>query len=376
MRVLEQQVAEQSEPRVKMLSGASVTFAGRILMNSFANVRRVNNVDNPQFVLPDPAGVTAPRGAGMSMRQSRLRMLYRGLPSGFGPDISGEVDVDFYGGQVSSSGGRTFPLLRLRTATAVLRWSGADVMIGQAPPLISALNPETPAAIGTPAFATAGNLWLWLPQVRAGVHSGGDVRLRFDAAVLAPTSGDPAAAFDTDNDLAERTMRPFLQARVSVSTADPSADARRDVGCGIHQGWLRPVSELESSFAVACDVFLDLTGALELRGEAFSGQALRGLGGGGIGQNFDLLGNPLRTTGGWGQLNYARDDRLRLGAGCGADHPRNAGVRRRNDACAVHASIAPLTGLLVGAELRRIRTGYPTGRYTNDHVTLALGWGF
>ncbi len=376
MKVLEQQVAEQSEPKVKTLSGASLTFSGRVAMNAFTNVRRVNNVDNPQVVLTDVPGPGSMRGAGMSIRQTRLRMAYGGLPSGFGPELFGAVDVDFYGGHLPSSGGRTFPLIRLRTATAFMRWTHAELMVGQESPLISGLNPTTPAAIGTPAFAAAGNLWLWLPQVRFGMHTGGSARLRFDVAALAPTSGDPAAVFDTDYDMAERSMRPFLQARVGLGGGDPSADTRRELGCGVHQGWLTPAGDRESSFAVACDAFVDLTGALELRGEAFSGQALRGLGGGGIGQNFDLNADPLRTAGGWAQLNYRRESGIIIGAGCGADHPRNAPTRRRNDSCAAHVSLEPLTGFLIGAELRRIRTEYSTGRFGNDHVTLAMGWGF
>jgi hypothetical protein len=377
VKVLEQQVAEQSEPRMKTLSGASLTFSGRVAVNSFANARRVNNVDNPQFVLPDPAGTASMRGAGMSVRQTRLRLLYGGLPSGFGPEIFGAVDVDFYGGQVPSSGGRTFPLLRLRTATAFMRWSNAELMVGQESPLISGVNPETPAAIGTPAFAAAGNLWLWLPQVRFGMHTSGGSRVRLDAAILAPTSGDPAAAFDTDNDMAERSMRPFLQARVSYGArGDAARDVRREIGCGVHQGWLMPGADRESSFAVACDAFVDLTSTLGVRAEAFSGQALRGLGGGGVGQNFDLNADPLRTTGGWAQVNVRRESGLGAGFGCGADHPRNAPTRRRNDACAAHASLEPLSGFLIGAEVRRIRTEHTSGRFSNDHVTLALGWGF
>ena len=376
VKVLEQQVAEQSEPKVKTLSGATLTFSGRVAVNSFANLRRVNNVDNPQFVLPDAPSPGSLRGAGMSVRQTRLRMMYGGLPSGFGPDIFGAVDVDFYGGQVPSSGGRTFPLLRLRTATAFMRWTNAELMVGQESPLISGVNPATPAAIGTPAFATAGNLWLWLPQVRFGMHDAGTTRVRFDVAALAPTSGDPAAAFDTDYDVAERSMRPFLQARLGVSGGDLTADTRRDVGCGVHQGWLMPAGERESSFAVACDAVIDVTSAFELRGEAYSGQALRGLGGGGIGQNFDLDANPLRTTGGWAQLNYGRDSGFRMGLGCGVDHPRNAPARRRNDSCAAHVSLEPLTGFFIGAEVRQIRTEYASGRFSNDHVTLAVGWGF
>src|SRR5205085_11660220 len=131
------------------------------------NSRRVNNVDNPQFVLPDTTATVPVRGIGMSIRQTRLGIGLRTTPVMHGA-FTGDLDVDFYGGQLPSSGGRTFPLVRMRTARAIVRWANAELLIGQESPLVSDLNPQTLSAVGAPAFATAGNLWLWLPQVRVG----------------------------------------------------------------------------------------------------------------------------------------------------------------------------------------------------------------
>ena len=46
-----------------------------------------------------------------------------------------------------------------------------------------------------------------------------------------------------------------------------------------------------------------VTDLVEIRGEAFIGDGLRGLGGGGIYQAINIDGNMLRTQGGWAQLN-------------------------------------------------------------------------
>ena len=310
----------------------------------------------------------------MAIRQTRLGVSVSGLMVMDGA-FSGDVDVDFYGGQQPSSGGRTFPLLRMRTARGFVRWSGAELMIGQESPLISALNPVTPAAIGTPEFAGAGNLWLWLPQARFGVHTAGRVRLGLQAALLAPTSGDAASAFDTDYDLAERSQRPFLQARAHASWGE--ADRGADVGCGVHQGWLIPASTRVESHAVACDALIPLLAWLDVRGEFFGGQGLRGLGGGGIGQNFNSANDALHTRGGWAQVNVRPWLGVGAGAGCGGDHPEAAPLRRRNDACAAYVVTRPGAGpIFFGAELRRLRTEYASGRFTNDHVTLAAGFEF
>lgn len=372
IQALQQQVAEQAESGARTASGMHLEFSGRVMVSGFGNSRRVNNVDNPQFVRPDTVPAVPVRGVGMAIRQTRFGLAVRSA-SVLGGAFTGDVDVDFYGGQMPSSGGRTFPLIRMRTARAILRWQNAQLLIGQESPLISGVNPITPAAIGTPDFAAAGNLWLWLPQVRGGIESSGNVRLGVDAAVLAPTSGDPTGAFDTDVDVAERSQRPYLQGRAHVAWT--ASELRAEVGCGAHQGWLVPGSTRVSATAFACDAIVPLHSAVEIRGEFFTGSALRGLGGGAIGQNFTGA-TPLKTTGGWAQLNLRPTVQTRFGAGCGGDHPATAAPRRRNDACALYAVARPEGPLFFGAEWRRLRTEYASGRFTNDHVTIATGFEF
>jgi hypothetical protein len=372
--VLQQQISEQAEGGVQTRSRARLELSGRVAVNGFGNSRKVNNVDNPQFVNPDPPPGVPYRGLGMSARQTRLGLAITGLPQAFGGVVTADMDVDFYGGQVASSGGRHFPLVRLRTARMFVKWKRSELLVGQETPLISDLNPVSPAAMGTPGFAAAGNLWLWLPQVRFTTTTAGATRVGIQAAVLAPTSGDPVSQFDTDNDQAERSMHPFLEGRAFVRWGEGVV---REVGCGLHQGWLVPVATREESWAVACDARLPMNSLLELRGEFFGGQALRGLGGGGIGQNFVLAtSEPLRTSGGWAQLNVSPISALRLGAGCGADHPRTGATRRRNDVCSLYGVVRPAGGLFFGAEVRRMRTAYPTAQYINDHVTIAMGFEF
>lgn len=370
---LQTQLAEQAQSAVQTRSRVRMEISGRVMLNGFGNSRRVNNVDNPQFVQQDAAGISG-RGIGMAIRQTRLGLVVTGAEA-LGGAFTGDLDVDFYGGQQLSSGGRTFPLIRLRTARATVRWSSAHLMIGQETPLVSGLNPVSPSAVGTPLFATAGNLWLWLPQVRFGVEGTRRVRPVVQLAVLAPTSGDPAAAFDTDNDLAERSQRPFVQARVGIKWGD--GELAGEIGCGAHRGWLLPTATRIDSRAIACDVLLPVVDWLEVRGEVFEGQALRGLGGGGIGQNFTPLNAALRTKGGWAQINWRPASALRLGAGCGVDHPLTAALRHRNDACAGYAIVRPSGPLFFGAELRRLRTEYSAGgRFANDHVSLTMGFEF
>jgi hypothetical protein len=356
---------------------------GVILMSAFANDAAVNNSDVPQFVLlPPPAGGLPASGAGATLRQSRVTATAM-VPEFAGGQLTGELDVDVFGGQQPSTGGRTFPLVRLRRAFAVLERGRLTLFAGQEAPPIAEINPSSLASIGIPEFAGAGNLWLWIPQLRIGarVAEVGAVRLGLEAALLAPTSGDPQTAFFTQPDIAERSSRPFLQGRVRARWG--AGQEQGEVSVGGHYGWLAVgPSRRTTSRALAVGVWTPLVRGLELRGEAYVGRALAGLGGGGIGQNFGVDSTAVETTGGWAQLNLRPVPAWELGAGVGLDDPDDAdldpaGQRLRNLALEGHTNWrrAPI---VLGAEVRLLRTRYGTGGGTvrATHLNLAAGFEF
>jgi hypothetical protein len=379
---LEHQVAEAGESGVHTRSGTRMELTGRVLVQAFGNTRRVNNVDNPQFVRPDTTDVVPVRGGGMTMRQTLVAFRVTS-PDVAGAQFSGDVQTDFYGGQQLSSGGRTFPLIRLRVARALLRWSKSELMVGQEVPVIAQVNPVSIAALGTPDFAGAGNLWLWLPQVRLTLGGMAPKTAAVQLAVLAPTSGDPAAAFDTDLDPAERSQRPFLQGRLRYRWE--MSERPGEIGCGAHVGWVALNSSatnarpLAVSQAVACDIVAPWK-IFELRGEAYTGQALRGLGGGGIGQLLSPTSTPVRDVGRWAQLNVAPSAIWSFGAGAGVDDPRDADLgssaRQRNASFAGYFITHPSGPLLLGLEVRRIATTYGGRKLSNDHFNLSFGFEF
>src|SRR6266566_5796088 len=170
-------LAAQSAPTSKR----TVELTGTVLVNGFFNSARVNNSDVPQFAESLPA---AGAGGG-AIRQTRLGISVT-EPEVLGGTFAGEVDADFFGGQQPSTGGRTFPLLRLRRITGVVTWPHAELLIGQEAPLVAGRSPRSLAAIGFPDFAGSGNLWLWIPQVRFTVAAGYTLRLAFQGALLAP----------------------------------------------------------------------------------------------------------------------------------------------------------------------------------------------
>src|SRR6267154_981518 len=255
-----------SPPAPAPVAKRTVEVTGLVLVNGFFTNARVNNSDVPQFV-----DSLAPASAiGGTIRQTRLGLLVTD-PDVLRGSFSGEVDVDFFGGQQPSSGGRTFPLLRLRRAVGIVSWAHAQLLFGQESPLVAERSPRSLASVGFPDFAAAGNLWLWLPQFRATLEQGYTLRLAEQVAVLAPTSGTAQGLFNTQPDSAERSRRPYLQARVRLAwgpTDDPS-----EIAVGGHLGWLASADSLFQSRAVTADARFKV-GPVELLAEAFSGKAL------------------------------------------------------------------------------------------------------
>src|SRR5213594_2693427 len=100
----------------------TIELTGLVLVNGFFTNARVNNSDVPQFV-----DSLAPASAvGGTIRQTRLGLLVTD-PDVLHGSFMGELDVDFFGGQQPSTGGRTFPLLRLRRAVGSVSWPHATM---------------------------------------------------------------------------------------------------------------------------------------------------------------------------------------------------------------------------------------------------------
>jgi hypothetical protein len=122
---------------------------------------------------------------------------------------------------------------------------------------------------------------------------------------------------------------------------------------------------------------------VEVRGEAFTGQALATLGSGGVAQDFGFGGVPVRSRGGWVQLNVLPTFEWEVGGGFGLDDPNDDDLdlntqRRRNVHFEGHAHWRPHP-LVFGVEVRRIETRYGAATTTdwgNTHVNLAMGFSF
>ena len=404
--LLRTQLGDESESAVHSRSRVRVELSGQVVTNAFLTDGRANVVDVPQSVLAPPLPTAPPQtstGAlGLTLRQTRLGVGVT-VTEVLGGSFNGDVELDFFGGQQTAPGDRRlFPEPRLRTASARVAWRHTELFFGQETPLISDQTPVSLAAVGIPNFSGAGNLWNWLAQVRLTQQlartgaAGREVRWALTGAVMSPFAGSVYPGEQDAVDAGERSRRPALEARLGARWGGEDGaetivggqigDRGGEIGIGAHLGWIEVVDDrIEQSRAVSVDARAVLARGIELRGEGYAGRMLRGLGGGGIGQNFGnvppgspagSVGAPLRDVAGWAQVNVQPHALVLAGIGCGIDlaNADDAPTRLQNTSCAAHAQWRPAQPLVLALEYRQIGTRYARGTFGVKHVNLAIGF--
>lgn len=393
LALLQQRVATEAASGVRLRSRIQLDLSARLVVNASGTRGVGTAAEIPVFATPAPTaggGRGRPQVLGMSMRQALLGGS-ASMDSVAGATLLVDFELDFFARALDASP-PLFPEPRLRTARLFLVWPRTEVLVGMDTPLISDLNPVSTAGVAIPVFAAAGNLWNWLPQFRVTrtLATRGEWAVAAQSAIMSPNASERSPGATGAMDLGQASGRPALQSRVRLRHGTdlddrPAQGVWRsgvEVGVGSHVGWLRPSpSNTLRSWAIAADVHAALGHGVEVRGEAYRGALLRGLGGGGIGQNFGTLGVsasepglPLTGTAGWLQLNAQWQPSLVQGIGCGTDRVSgDRADRRRNGVCALHVTWRPAMPLFMSLEYRRFRTHYADGPWRAQHWNLAFG---
>jgi hypothetical protein len=352
-----------------------------------------DNLDIPDYAQPVSAGSN--QGSfGASLRQSEI-----GLEI-FGPMLAGakstaNIQFDFAGGFPVTNNGVNFGIARMQTASLRLDWKNTSVIAGQDSLFISPLSPTSFASLATPAFAYAGNLWGWTPQVR--------VEHRFDL------SGQQTLTLQAgilDNLDWEQNYNPYTRTIQAGEQSGQPAYAMRTA-------WSKPVFNRPLTFAVAgyygrqnwpsnryvdgwagmTDWQIPILRRLILSGEFYRGRAAGGLGAA-IGQTILYGGNPayptirgLDSAGGWSQLKFQLTPKLELNGvfaeddafagdirGFATDANNGGEILGRNRGALGNLVYRPRSDLLLSAEFRRLHTfTVYDGSSTTNQVNLAMG---
>ncbi len=393
-QLLGSKISEQYQTKVETAAKYRARLSGIVLMNAFRNVGASDNLDFPNVAQPvAPGDPSASFGA--TMRQTEVGLEIFG-PTLAGAKSSASVQFDFAGGFPATNNGVNFGIVRMQTASLRLDWQHTSVIAGQDSLFISPLSPTSFASLATPAFAYAGNLWGWTPQLR--------IEHRFDLPhqqMLTLQGGildnldwePPYNSFLRSAQAGEYSGQPAYAVRTAWSR--PVFDHPLSLGVAGYYGrqnwsWGRFVD----AWAGMADWQIPIFRRLILSGEFYRGRGVGGLGAG-IGRSV-LFGNPsysipsirgLDSAGGWSQLKIQLTPKLELNGVFAEDNAFASDVRGfavdadnfstilgRNRGGLGNLVYRPRSDLLLSAEFRRLHT-YPV--YSSDSVTnqinLALG---
>jgi hypothetical protein len=388
-------IDEQDQTKVESASKYRARLHGIVLMNAFRNVGGSDDLDFPSYSQPVPAG-TPQATLGATLRQSEI-----GLEI-FGPNIAGartsaDVQLDFAGGFARTGNGVNFGIVRLQTANLRFDWENSSVVAGQDSLFISPLSPTSFASLATPAFAFAGNLWGWTPQLR--------VEHRFSISDRQTVTIQAGILDNLDWEFPYNSF--YRSAQAGEMSGQPAYAFRT--------AWSRPVQEHPFSFGVAgyygrqnwtwgrfvdawagmADWQIPLLPRLALSGEFYRGRGIGGLGGA-IGTSILYGGDPkapftpirgLNTVGGWTQLKFQATPKIEFNGvfaqddafagdvrGFASDQNNFGEILGRNRGTLGNVVFRPRSDLVLSAELRRLRT-FPvySGSSVTNQVNLSVG---
>jgi hypothetical protein len=392
--LLGSKIDEQYQTKVETASKYRARLSGIILMNAFRNVGTSDNLDFPNFAQPTPFG-TSQATLGATLRQSEI-----GLEI-FGPNVAGakttaNVQLDFAGGFPTTGNGVNFGIVRLQTASLRMDWEHTSVVAGQDSLFLSPLSPTSFASLATPAFAFAGNLWGWTPQLRVEhrFEFADRQTLSLQAGLLDNLDWEPPYGFYRYAQAGEQSGQPAVGARVAWSR--PLFDRPLSFGVGGYYGrqdwtWDRYVD----AWAAMADWQVPVTRRVTVSGEFYRGRGIGGLGAG-MGRSILFGGDPtkaftpihgLDSAGGWSQLKFQLTSKLELNGvvaqddafagdvrGFATDANNYVPILGRNRGALANVVFRPRSDLLFSAELRRLRSFpvYSDSSVTNQ-VNLSMG---
>jgi len=341
-----------------------LSIYGFARLDVLANDSRMSSLEDPAYVMREPAGGQLESGLTMTPRLSRVGLSIDRW------DIKddrvfgeGKVEIDFAGG-----GGANAIRLRHAYASIARAWddeTSVELLAGQTWDLAA---PLFPSAQNDSQLRYAGNLGDRHPQLRLSA-SGSMVRVAVAAAAPAVLADDElpggaggAGGAGGDGDMMS-TARPMVQWLLEfkgriVRRADPAR-----VGLSGHAGRAGAADgTTRSSASIAAHLYLPLGRRAVVLGEGYLGRNLAELGGG-IGHDATAMAaDGVHALGGWVELALLPTERHMLSVGTSIDVARaedlERGDRERNGTIYSVLRYRPRPALQLGLEHLYWKTAY------------------
>jgi len=368
-----QRIEEQAQTKVESSQKFPITLSGMVLVNAFVNSRQNAGLDYPTAASPTPGTDRA----GATVRQSIIGLEYRGPQTFLGGTVHGALYMDFFQGPAPLT-----QWLRLRTAIVQMDWKTRSIKLGVDKPIFNPRDPDSLAQVGVSPLTGAGNLWLWMPQLRLeqdfALGASNGVNAQIGAVETHETN--PYAATSTTPKI--EGVRPGLEGRV-MAWHKLDDNRRLELAAGFHASTTHAGGFSIPSNLVSLDWFFNPWQRIEFSGAFFSGQNVSNLGTGIINQGYYIYYNQaeaIGSTGGWGQVAIHAFPRLDFHLFTGQQDyqatERQASVTRNllfggN----LYFRLAP--NVLFGPEITQTRTLYlGQGLRINNHYDMALAYLF
>jgi hypothetical protein len=365
--IQQSRIQEMAQTKVESSQKFPIRLTGMALFNAFINSKQSGGVDYPIV-----AAATGPGHDSATVRQSIIGLEFNGPTAIWGGKVQGSVFTDFFAGANNSA-------VRIRTASIEIDWKTRTIAAGLEKPIFNPREPSSLAQVGVSPLTGAGNLWLWLPQVRF------EQELRF-------TSNTGLRA--QIGAVQTREIGPY-EGTVTPEAARPAAEGRFnfhhnfddnrrfEFATGFHTSTTHAAGHSIPSNLYSFDWFFNPVTRIEFTGTFYSGQNVAHLGSG-TRQGYAIYRNyafAIPSTGGWGQITIHTLPRLDFHFFTGQvddnNHDLSAGAIAKNLLFGGNAYFHIAPNVVVGLETTQLRTMYlGQGVRINNHYDLALGYMF
>jgi hypothetical protein len=363
-------IEEQAQTKVEASQKFPIQIAGMALFNSFLNSRQ-----NGGSEYPTAAGGTGPERAGATLSQTIIGLEFHGPQTFLGGTVRGSVYMDFYNPE---------QWIRLRTGSIELDWKTRSILVGIEKPIFNPREPASLAQVGVSPLTGAGNLWLWVPQVRLeqDFNFTSATGVRAQMGVIQTHELGPYDS-TTYNGPAPAASRPGLEGRYELF--HKFDDVRRiELAPGFHISTTHVGAFSVPSSLFSTDWFFNPVQPVELTGAFFTGQNVSLLGAGVINEGYVAYGRnayAIQSNGGWGQVTIHAARRVDVHAFTGIQTYTNShlglGDADRNVMFGVNIFFRLAPNVLLGPEISQLRTAYiGHGLRINNHYDLALAYIF
>ena len=372
--VIESRVEEQAQTKVEAAQRLPIRLTGMALFNAFLNSRNNNSAQYPTVAV---AGTE--RNAGGTLRQTSIGLDYGGSPAIWGGKVSGSVFMDFMGG----TGGSLDQSVRLRTGIIAIDWASRRVAAGVDKPIFAPRDPTSLAQVGVSPLTGAGNLWLWVPQVRfeqeLRLAESSGLRAQIGVVQTRENYSRAATAGYTPD---VSSSRPGLEGRFEFHHG---SRRRIEIAPGFHISTSHVAYVPVPSRVFSLDWFANPVAPIEFSGAFFTGQNVAPLGAGGAGPGFTAFSptiiRPVHSTGGWGQMTYRISQRLSFNFFSGQhdnrDRDLQTGMVGKNLLYGTNFFYRLAPNVILSVETSQVRTRRTgNGSVLNNHYDLALAYLF